>query len=128
MDHGSPLLQKYTVIRFSWHALAWLYPVTWLHLRTPGITGEFAEIGCRTGLVAHMLSLFRYDVNTPSQENAGIDVYHQSELPPLYGQNNAPLVTNPGPEVFNITPILQRYYTNFVRYLNPDLPNGDSVS
>lgn len=122
MDHGSPLLRKRTVILFS-HALPWLYPATWLHSRTPGITGELAEISCHAELT---LSVVRYDVNTPSQEAAGIDVYHESDLPPLYGQNNAPLATNPGPEVFNITPIIQRYYTNFVRFLNPNLPNGSA--
>lgn len=67
---------------------------------------------------------YRYNVNTPSQEALGIDVYHQCELPPLYGKSNAMLPQfQPGPESFNMTPFLQKYYTNFVRFLDPNEPS-----
>jgi hypothetical protein len=62
---------------------------------------------------------------------SGLGVSHTSEIPNLFGPGNAPAGSSTAGFDFNdisLTPILQAYYTNFVRFSNPNaLPVNGSV-
>ncbi|GJJ07648.1 hypothetical protein Clacol_001852 [Clathrus columnatus] len=65
---------------------------------------------------------YRYNVPTQQGIDAGTGVYHMAELPLLFGLGNSPL-PDPGSRTYPMIPILQGYYTNFVRFLNPNIGN-----
>lgn len=73
---------------------------------------------------------YRYNVLTSSEIQQGIGVSHVSELPYLFGPGNAPAGSDTeGFDFQDITPVLQAYYTNFVRFLDPNAqPVKGSVS
>lgn len=60
---------------------------------------------------------------TPSEIQQGIGVSHTSELPNVFGPGNTPAGSTTSTFDFNdisLTPILQAYYTSFVRFLDPN--------
>ncbi|GJJ07647.1 hypothetical protein Clacol_001851 [Clathrus columnatus] len=62
---------------------------------------------------------YRYNVPTIRGITDNTGVYHMAELPLLFGLGNTPL-PDPGPAARPIQPVLQTYYTNFVRFLDPN--------
>ncbi|GJJ10761.1 hypothetical protein Clacol_004989 [Clathrus columnatus] len=67
---------------------------------------------------------YRYNVTTPEQIESGLGAYHTSELSNVFGPGNAPAGSSNSTFDFNdisLTPILQAYYTSFVRFLDPNV-------
>ncbi|KIJ51870.1 hypothetical protein M422DRAFT_26556 [Sphaerobolus stellatus SS14] len=65
--------------------------------------------------------VYRYNVLTPANKAASLGVAHTSEMTNVFGPGN----TAEPKDAFNwpdisLTPILQAYYTNFVRFLDPN--------
>lgn len=66
---------------------------------------------------------FRFNVLTPAEISAGLGVSHTSELVNVFGPGNTPAGSSTSTFDFDdisLTPILQAYYTGFVRALNPN--------
>ncbi|GJJ10746.1 hypothetical protein Clacol_004973 [Clathrus columnatus] len=66
---------------------------------------------------------YRYNVLTPAEIQSGLGVSHTSELPNVFGPGNTPAGSSTSTFDFNdisLTPILQAYYTSFVRFLDPN--------
>ena len=65
----------------------------------------------------------RYNVLTPASIANGLGSSHTSELTNLFGPGNTPAGSSTSGFDFNnidLTPILQAYYTSFVRDLDPN--------
>ncbi|KAF8588168.1 triacylglycerol lipase-like protein [Ramaria rubella] len=66
---------------------------------------------------------YRYNVLTPTEIASGLGVSHVSELPNVFGPGNTPAGSSTSGFDFDdisLTPILQAYYTSFVRALDPN--------
>ncbi|KAF8581513.1 triacylglycerol lipase-like protein [Ramaria rubella] len=71
---------------------------------------------------------YRYNVLTPSEMTPGFGVSHTSETPDLFGPGNTPAGSSTAGFDFDdisLTPILQAYYTSFVRALDPNVHQED---
>jgi acetylcholinesterase len=67
--------------------------------------------------------LLRFNVLTPASITAGLGVSHTSEMPNVFGPGNTPAGSSTSGFDFDnidLTPILQSYYTSFVRELDPN--------
>ncbi|KAF8508626.1 triacylglycerol lipase-like protein [Hysterangium stoloniferum] len=66
---------------------------------------------------------YRYNVLTPMKIANGLGVSHVSEIPNLFGPGNTPAGSSTADfdlDNISLTPILQAYYTNFVRFFDPN--------
>jgi acetylcholinesterase len=67
--------------------------------------------------------LIRFNVVTPASVAAGLGSSHTSENPNVFGPGNTPAGSGNSTFDFDnidLTPILQAYYTSFVRELDPN--------
>jgi len=64
---------------------------------------------------------YRYDVLDPNAEAAGDGVKHGSEMPAIWGPGgNAPTSYQANQENANVIPVMQGYWTSFIKHLDPN--------
>lgn len=81
------------------------------------------EIQSSQKKILTILCFDRFNVLTPSEIQQGVGVSHTSELSNVFGPGNTPAGSSTSTFDFNdisLTPILQAYYTSFVRFLDPN--------
>ncbi|KIJ51591.1 hypothetical protein M422DRAFT_26449 [Sphaerobolus stellatus SS14] len=90
--------------------------------------GEFTFV-CPGLLISSMIAQhnkiwnYHFNVLTPANIAAGLGVSHTSELPNVFGPGNTPAGSSTATFDFDdisLTPILQAYYTSFIRDLDPN--------
>ncbi|GJJ10739.1 hypothetical protein Clacol_004966 [Clathrus columnatus] len=85
--------------------------------------GETTFICPGIELVSVISQHTKYNVLTPAEIESGLGVSHVSEITNVFGPGNTPAGSSTSTFDFNdisLTPILQAYYTSFVRFLDPN--------
>ncbi|GJJ09865.1 hypothetical protein Clacol_004089 [Clathrus columnatus] len=91
--------------------------------RCPGF-----ELSNRMSIAGMPTWNYRYNVPTQQGIAASTGVYHMAEIPLLFGLGNTP-IPDPGTATYGIIPQLRGYFTNFIRFLDPNaVPVPGSIS
>lgn len=96
-----------------------------LRIRTSASTNQHKALTDSISAAGGKSWAYRYNVEDPDQIAAGLGVPHTVELNAIFGPNNvphgsAPASYFPGKSNANVVPVIQAYWTSFIRSLDPN--------